>query len=417
MDLIDVETILDAMDRLGRWVRAAGWRGYDPFDALAGRALRLASLGLAPGRIAAIQLLKRLPWNVRPWLGVPPHESPFALALSVRGCLDAWRATGEAAWRASAIALVDRLHRAQTPGYAGACWGYPFAYQNRIFHTPPRTPTAVITSFAGAAMLDAHAALGRPEDWRAAEGACEFIMTDLRRTRDGPGRFCFSYTPLRADCVHNASALAGALLVRVGRAGRRATLIDAGRRALAYTVAHQRPDGWWPYGEGLRRLAWVDNHHTAYVLESLWHAASEEGDAAVRPAIEKGLRFYLSRFFGADGTPYFGPAGRGPVDIQCAAAAIDVLALLGVQTPECLDQARRVAAWTVRHMQDRDGHFWYRRGRLFVNRTPFVHWGQATMLAALARLARVLRHPREATESWDMTRTTASPGITAGITA
>jgi len=182
-------------------------------------------------------------------------------------------------------------------------------------------------------------------------------------------------------------------------------------------VAHQRPDGSWPYGEGLRRLAWVDNHHTAYLLECLWHMASEDDDAAVRLALEKGLRFYLTHFFGADGTPYFGPDGRGPVDIQCAGTAIDVLALLGWQRPECLDQARRVAAWTVRHMQDKDGHFSYRRGRLIASRTPFVHWGQATMLAALSRLVRALRHAPEGMEAWDTTRTTASPRITAGITA
>jgi len=185
MDLMDVDPTLDALDRLARFVRTAGWRGYDPFDALAGRPLRWASLGLAPGRIAAIQFLKRWPWNVRPWLGIRPHESPFALALFVRGCLDAWRVTGEAVWRKDAIALLDRLRSAQTPGYAGTCWGYPFAYQNRIFNTPPRTPTAVITSFAGAALLEAHAALGRLEDWAAARSACEFLLKDLR---PDPGR-------------------------------------------------------------------------------------------------------------------------------------------------------------------------------------------------------------------------------------
>jgi hypothetical protein len=44
-----------------------------------------------------------------------------------------------------------------------------------------------------------------------------------------------------------------------------------------------------------------------------------------------------------------------------------------------------VLDWTVREMQDpEEGFFYYRKGRLFTNRTPFMRWGQAWMLLALA---------------------------------
>jgi len=45
-----------------------------------------------------------------------------------------------------------------------------------------------------------------------------------------------------------------------------------------------------------------------------------------------------------------------------------------------------VAAWTIRHMQDEDGYFYYRQYPLMKAKTPMLHWGQATMFKALAHL-------------------------------
>jgi hypothetical protein len=42
-------------------------------------------------------------------------------------------------------------------------------------------------------------------------------------------------------------------------------------------------------------------------------------------------------------------------------------------------------------MQDRTGYFYYRRySNWLVNRTPTLHWGQATMLCSLAGLYKLL---------------------------
>ena len=54
--------------------------------------------------------------------------------------------------------------------------------------------------------------------------------------------------------------------------------------------------------------------------------------------------------------------------------------------PESLPLALKVAQWTIENMQDRSGYFYYRRySPWLVNKTPTLHWGQATMLCALAR--------------------------------
>jgi len=43
-------------------------------------------------------------------------------------------------------------------------------------------------------------------------------------------------------------------------------------------------------------------------------------------------------------------------------------------------------------MQDPSGYFYYRRySRRIVNKTPTLHWGQATMMSALAGLYQQLQ--------------------------
>ena len=74
------------------------------------------------------------------------------------------------------------------------------------------------------------------------------------------------------------------------------------------------------------------------------------------------------------------------MDIQCAAQAIDTLAWFSDLDPECLPLAQRVAAWTMRNMQDSDGHFYYRQYPLIKAKTPMLHWGQSTMFKALSQL-------------------------------
>lgn len=46
----------------------------------------------------------------------------------------------------------------------------------------------------------------------------------------------------------------------------------------------------------------------------------------------------------------------------------------------------KVARWTIEHMQDSTGYFYYRKYPLLAARIPMLHWGQATMFTALAQL-------------------------------
>ena len=104
-----------------------------------------------------------------------------------------------------------------------------------------------------------------------------------------------------------------------------------------------------------------------------------------------GYQYWKNTFFLRDGTPRYYSHKTIPLDIQWSAQAIDTLVFFQDRDPESLPLAVRVAEWTIEHMQDHSGYFYYRRYSPWIaNKTPTLHWGQATMLCALAGLYKSL---------------------------
>lgn len=230
---------------------------------------------------------------------------------------------------------------------------------------------------------------GRDEYLNIAISACEHILRDIAATPDGD-TICLAYVPGRDAKVHNANTLGASLLARTGAATGNERYLQVARKALDYTAKYMRSDGSWFYGER-ENLHWVDNFHTAYVLDCFLHYLRSTDDQRFTAVMMRGYEYWKSTFFLADGTPRYYSNKTLPLDIQCCSQAIDTLTFFQDQDPAALSLAVKVADWTISQMQDPSGFFYYRRySRHVVNRTPTLHWGQATMLCALSGLYRAL---------------------------
>src|SRR5262249_20100158 len=131
----------------------------------------------------------------------------------------------------------------------------------------------------------------------------------------------------------------------------------------------------------------IDGFHTGYNLDSLRCYIDTSNDATFRNNMMSGLRYYKEHFFEGDGCPRYYHNRTQPIDSQCAAQAIETLARFSDIDPDCLPLARRVASWTIQHMQARDGHFYYRAYPIIKAKAPMFHWAQATTYRGLALLA------------------------------
>ena len=184
---------------------------------------------------------------------------------------------------------------------------------------------------------------------------------------------------------------AGSLLARTYSYTRKEEYRALAQRAMQYTAQSPATGGAWWYGEKAN-LHWVDNFHTAYVLDCFKHYAESTGDNQFDENMMRGYQYWKSTFFSSDGTPKYYNQKSLPLDIQCCSQAIDTLVFFtDYDRGESLPLALKVAQWTIKNMQDSSGYFYYRRySSWLVNKTPTLHWGQATMLCALSGLYKQL---------------------------
>lgn len=369
--------------RLQEWLDQHHLAAYEPFDGLESF-LRPVTLGSKIGRQLLIQFVKKFPFNVRPWIGIRSATSTKGMGFLARGYLRWHRIRPDNGFHEKATKCLTWLRANCSSGYSGLCWGNHFDYQTRTYYLPAGQPTVVWSALIGHAFVDSFEFTGNQADLEDAVRVCQFILRDLPHLPDPKG-ICISYVAHAHVRVHNANALAAGFLARVFRHTHDPLLQTAAEQALNYTAGYQNEDGSWFYGQA-SNLHWIDNWHTAYVLDSFFDYEAGTGDTRFRRTYEKGWTFYFNRFFLPDGCPKYYHDTLYPIDIQCASQSIETLCRFRARDERALPAAVRVALWTIEHMQDASGYFYFQRHRQYINRAPCFHWGQATMVSALTSL-------------------------------
>lgn len=286
-------------------------------------------------------------------------------------------------FRRRAEFCFDWLIENRSAGYEHYAWGNSFSFSTRGGTIPAYTPTIVWSSLIGLAFLEAFEVLGNPKYLEVAISTGEWVKT-LPREQTEKGT-CLSYVAFKQSSIHNSNMLGAALLARVASHTRDQQARDLAREAMIYSCTRQNADGAWFYGEA-PMYRWIDNFHTGYNLDCLKRYIDSTADREFEPVLRLGFEYFKNHFFESDGLPRYYHDKTGPVDIQCAAQAIDTLAFFSDTDQKSLELAIKVAEWTINHMQSPDGHFYYRDLGWKTIKTPMFHWGQGTMFKALAHL-------------------------------
>jgi hypothetical protein len=370
--------------KLLQYCADSNWAGYDPYDALNSRILqKLPFLDSKWVRLTLVQGLKRSPVNLRPLLLVPKTQNAKGLALFLSALVKLLRARLiENENEPNRVAdLLLKLRTRDTPYFS---WGYSFDWQTRTELVPRGSPNVICTTFAANALLDAYESRGRSQYCEAALKAAQFVLERLYCS-DGEAFACFNYTPLERTQIHNANLLAAALLCRVSNStGEQKFLIPA-LKAARFSAAKQNKDASWYYGERERpSQKWIDNFHTGFNLCALQTIGRFAHTNEFEPNVIRGLDYYRSHFFEPDGAPRYFHNRKYPVDIHSAAQSIITLLALNDLNPDNINLAHKVLCWTIEHMWDKRGYFYYQQHRFWKNCIPYLRWAQAWMLLALA---------------------------------
>ncbi len=384
---------INSLKMLEAYCRRENYKGWDPYDGLNSRIFQATPFrNSAVARLIMIQVMKRSPLNLRKLLLVPKGYNAKGVALFLSGyCSLYYILQKRPGLFGSDITsefclntirqLSEKLLDLQCKGYSGACWGYNFDWQSRVFFQPKDTPTVVVTSFVADSLFNAYQIVKDRRYFESAFSASNFIMKDLNRTPKKRG-FLFSYSPLDNTCVYNASLLGARLLARCFHYNKDDRLKKTCRDVICACIEHQNDDGSWIYGEASGQN-WIDSFHTGFNLECIYDYMKYTSDKTVYTAFKKGLLFYLNNFFLKDGTPKYYHNKIYPIDIHCPAQLV-----VTISKTNYLDQnhvlVNKVLNWTIKNMQDKKGFFYYQIKPGISSKIPYMRWAQAWMFYALS---------------------------------
>lgn len=376
------EKIQKSAEKIAHWVEKNGYKAYDPGD---GNLSFFHPLTFNHPFLERLlqQAVYRAPWNVRPIFGIKPHTSTKGMGYLAWGYTKMFARTRRKEFSEGAQTCLNWLIENKSPGRQHYCWGNHFLFSSRGGVIPKLEPTIVWSGLIGQAFLEAYEVLNIPKYREVATSVCEWIKGLPRETT--PTGVCLSYTGGTQSSIHNSNLLGCALLARVGALNGDRAALELAKQSALYACSRIRPDGAWYYGEA-EKYHWIDNFHTGYNLDSLKRYSQATGDRQFDAQVRRGWDYFKANFFEPSGRPKYYHNQVYPIDIQCAAQAIDTLTFFSDTDPDALPLARKVAEWTIDNMQDADGHFYYRRNGWSVNRAPMLHWGQGTMFKALAHL-------------------------------
>ncbi|UCH90171.1 MAG: delta-aminolevulinic acid dehydratase [Thermoplasmata archaeon] len=275
--------------------------------------------------------------------------------------------------------ILNLLEQLQSKGYSGNCWVYNFDWQSWTFMRPKGTPTVVNTSFIGHALLDCYELTSQQQALEMAVPIKTFILEDLHRSGSND-MFCFSYTPVDTEAVHNANLLGASILARLMRYSDDDRLKSAALASLENSMRHQRDDGSWIYAN-TNIQSWVDSFHTGFNLQAIRYILDAGLASKHREAYLKGVKYYAENFFLENGTPKYYHDRTYPIDIHSPTQAICFFSQEGKEYEDLTD---KIVNWMLQNMYSGRGFFYFRKGRFLTNRIPYMRWSQAWAFHALS---------------------------------
>jgi hypothetical protein len=391
------ENVKTVTFKLLEYCQANDWAGYDPYDVLNSEIFKaLPFLDFRLFRLGLTQIMKRLPFNLRPLLLVPKTQNPKGIALFLMAFLKMKR-LGLLENEDLITLMTQKLinlrspnnpDNSNNPGNSSNhywCWGYSFPWQTRTVVVPRGAPNIVCTSFAANALLDTYEQNGESRLLDMAVSSAEYVLNELYWI-EGDSTACFSYPlPSLKTQVYNANLLGAALLCRVYQHNGEKKFLEPALKVARYSAAKQLDDGSWNYGEHATQR-WVDNFHTGYKLCALRSICQYAETSEFESRICRGFEFYRKQFFRDDGAPKYFHSRTYPIDIHSVAQSIITLLALRDLDESNVKLALSVFEWAMNHMWDKQGYFYYQVLPFYKVKISYIRWSQAWMLLALSTI-------------------------------
>ena len=367
------------IEKLESCILKENFKGYDPFDGLMSPIFKLPILKSNKLlRFGFQQVFRRIPFNLRPLLGIKKGLNPVTLGLSIQSFTYLSQVFLEKKdfYQKQIDYCFVKLDELKSNGYSGTCWGYDFDWEARYAKIPAFTPTVVATGFITNALYEYYIFSKNEKAKELILSSVDFVLNDLNKTFDDEGNFCFSYSPNDNQVVFNATMKGARLLTQAYSILPNENLKNEIIKTVNFVMKYQTKEGYWSYSSGDART-WVDNFHTAYVLDAL-KVVNENFDNLYFEQFEKGLNYYVNTFFENSGETKYYSHKLYPIDATQIAQSIITLV-----ENNYFELADKVLNYGIKNIYSGRGYFYYQKHSLFTNKISYMRWSNAWIFLAL----------------------------------
>ena len=379
MNTIEEET-KSVIEKLQNYIISESYKGYDPYDVLMSPIFKLPFLKSNKIiRFVSQQVFRRIIYDFRPIMAIKKGINPVTLGLAVQAYtyLKELDEAKSDYYQAQINYCLDKLIEMKSEGYSGICWGYDFDWHGRYANIPAFTPTIVAT---GIIINGLYEYCKYSKDEKAKEliiSSAQFVLNDLNRKYEEDS-FCISYSPKDSQLVFNAAMKGARLISQVHSLTLDNICVENAEKIVKFVINNQNKDGSWYYSKGDAR-SWVDNFHTAYVLDSLYEFINLSGKEEYTEHFEKGMTFYLNNLFTQEYYPKYYSNSLFPIDSTEIAQTIITLTKFNY-----FQRASIVVDFGYKNLYSNRGYFYYQKYKRFINRNIYMRWSNMYMLTALS---------------------------------
>lgn len=371
--------IIDIVDALEKFIIKEEYKDYDPYDILNSPLFNLPILRSNKFiRFGSQQVFRRIPFNFRPILGIKKEINPVTLGLCIQSFtyLSKIKPEKKDFYYREINNMVEMLMALSSRGYSGYCWGYNFDWEARYSKIPKFMPTAVATGIITNALYEYYKISNDRKIIDILLSSSKFIVKDLFRSMERD-TFCFSYSPNDKQKVYNATMKAARLLSQVYNITKIDSYKELAVKTVQFVINNQNPDGSWFYSKGDART-WIDNFHTAYVLDALDEIVNLFDKKEYQKFVDKGIKYYLNNLFTKEGYPKYYSNSFYPIDATEVSQSIITLTRFNE-----FERANNVIGFALNTLYSGKGYFYHQKN-LISDKTPFIRWSNGWFLLALS---------------------------------
>lgn len=372
------KNVLIIIDQLEKYVLKEKYKGYDPFDVLNSPIFKFSFLKTNKLiRFGSQQVFRRIPFNLRPLLGIKKDINPVSLGLCIQSYayLSIIKPDSKDYYKDNINIALEKLLSLSSKGYSGYCWGYNFDWEARYTSIPKYMPTVVATGIITNGLYEYYKISNNHEIKDILISSSKFVLNDLNRSYE-ENAFCFSYSPNDRQKVFNATMKGARLLAQAYSITKDSELIEVARNTVKYVLNNQRKDGSWFYSKDDARK-WIDNFHTAYILDALDTFIEISGYEIYKKNLQAGLAYYLNNLFTSEGYPKYYSDSYYPIDATEVSQSIITLCRFNE-----FIRASKVYNFSLKNLYSGNGYFYYQK-KIFPNRIPYLRWSNCWFLLAL----------------------------------